>query len=161
MFADAQYWINKLNMQPHPEGGFYKETYQSDKMISGLERRYSTAIYFLLQGRQFSAFHRIRSDELWHFYTGSPLEVLMLHDSGELQTLRLGPHSEQGEQFQAVVPAGKWFASRLTQPDSFALVGCTVSPGFDFRDFEMANRQTLVQQFPQHEALITSLTYLR
>ena len=158
MFADAQYWIRKLNMQPHPEGGFYKQTYQSEGMISALNRRYATAIYFLLHDEQFSAFHRIQSDELWHFYTGSPLEVLVLHDSGELQTLQLGPHPEDGEQFQAVVPAGKWFASRLVQSQSYALLGCTVSPGFDFRDFEMADRQHLVQQFPQHEVLITSLT---
>ena len=159
MFANAQYWIRKLNMQPHPEGGFYKQTYQSEDMIAALNRRYATAIYFLLHDEQFSAFHRIRSDELWHFYTGSPLEVLVLHDSGELQTLQLGPQPENDEQFQAVVPAGKWFASRLVQSQSYALVGCTVSPGFDFRDFEMADRQRLIQQFPQHKGLITNLTH--
>ena len=159
MFANAQYWIDKLDLEPHPEGGYYRQTYQSEGIISELDRHYATAIYFLLHDDQFSAFHRIQSDELWHFYTGGPLEVLVLHDSGELQKLQLGPNPENGEQFQAVVLAGKWFASRLVHPHSYALVGCTVSPGFDFRDFEMADRQHLVQQFPQHEMLISSFTH--
>ena len=159
MLPPAQYWIDKLAMQPHPEGGFYKETYQSPGMIQRLDRRYATAIYFLLLEDKFSAFHRIKSDELWHFYTGSPLDVFMINEQGEMEQFRLGPDADAGQTFQAVVPAGRWFASRMAEPTSYALVGCTVSPGFDFQDFEMGDRFQLISQYPQHATLIKSLTY--
>ena len=157
----AQYWIDHLQMQPHPEGGYYKETYQSPDKIKSLDRRYATAIYFLLLEDKFSAFHRIKSDELWHFYTGSPLDVFMINERGGMEQFRLGANPEVGEVFQAAVPGGRWFASRMAEPkaNTYALVGCTVSPGFDFRDFEMGNRFQLTSQYPQHAALIKSLTY--
>ena len=159
MLPDAQYWIDKLAMQPHPEGGYYKETYKSSGTIRELDRHYATAIYFLLLEDKFSAFHRIKSDEVWHFYTGSPLDVFMINEQSEMERLRLGPDAEAGQHFQAVVPAGRWFASRMAQPDSYALVGCTVAPGFDFQDFEMGDRYQLISQYPQHATLIKSLTY--
>lgn len=159
MTKDAQYWINHLNMQPHPEGGYYAETYRSDGKIETLDRSYSTGIYFLLLEDKFSAFHRIRYDEMWHFYAGSPVEVLMLEDNGELTIQRLGNKPEQGEAFQFVVPGGTWFGSRMADKSSYGLVGCTVAPGFDFRDFEMAKRSELIQQYPQHRQVITEMTY--
>lgn len=159
MRKDAQFWIDHLNMQPHPEGGFYAETYRSAGKINSIDRHYSTAIYFLLLEDKFSAFHHIRSDEMWHFYAGSAIEVLVLETNGQLKTHRLGSHPEQGETFQLLVPAGLWFASRMSDQSSYGLVGCTVAPGFDFRDFEMARRSELIRQHPQHAEIITRLTY--
>ncbi len=166
----AQYWIDKLQLQPHPEGGFYKETYRAEGVIAGIERNYATAIYFLLPEGKFSAFHRIKSDEMWHFYAGHRLHIYVIDPKGRLQTYHLGNNIEQGEQFQIVVPAGCWFASQVdasqvdasqvnTEPTRYAIVGCTVAPGFDFRDFEMADRAQLIQAYPQHAALIRALTY--
>lgn len=155
----AQYWIDQLHMQPHPEGGFYAETYRSEGKIKELDRHYSTAIYFLLLEDKFSAFHRIRSDEMWHFYAGSAIEVLVLDKESKLKIHRLGNKPEQGETFQLLVPAELWFASRMLDPSSYGLVGCTVAPGFDFQDFEMARRSELVHQYPQHTEIINCLTY--
>ncbi len=159
MKVNAQYWIDHLHMQPHPEGGFYAETYRAEGTIPGLDRAFSTAIYFLLLEDKFSAFHRIHSDEMWHFYAGNPMEVLVLEENGKLTIHRLGNNPEAKEAFQLVVPAKRWFASRMAEPTGYGLVGCTVAPGFDFRDFEMAKRSELIQQFPQHAQIITELTY--
>ena len=163
--TEAQDWIDRLNLQPHPEGGFFRETYRATLTLpqSALPghtgaRAASTAIYFLLTGDQFSAFHRIRSDELWHFYAGSSLIVHVIQPGGDYLQLLLGSNTDQGEQFQAVVPAGCWFGSSLRQPDTYALVGCTVAPGFDFADFEMAKREALAAQYPQHRSIIARLT---
>jgi predicted cupin superfamily sugar epimerase len=161
---DAQYWINHLGLGPHPEGGYYRATYQSDLTIarSALPSSYqgdrsaSTAIYFLLDGRDFSAFHRIASDEVWHFYSGSSLVVYVIDADGDYSELHLGDGSD--EVFQAVVKAGCWFASRVKDAEGFALVGCTVAPGFDFADFELAARPELVAAYPQHSKLIEELT---
>lgn len=165
MLSEARYWIEKLELQPHPEGGFYKETYRSESTTlvgeEGKQRNYSTAIYFLLLEDKFSAFHRIQSDELWHFYAGSPIHIYVIDNQGYLQTICLGSHPGKGEQFQAFVPAHCWFASRMAQSQTYALVGCTVAPGFDFQDFEMAKRTTLLRQYPQHAQIITALTYDR
>ena len=161
----AQHWIDDLQLQPHPEGGHFRETYRAPLILPrsalsgyGGDRAASTAIYFLLAGDQFSAFHRIRSDELWHFYAGSALIVHVIAPDGDYRPLRLGCDTEHGETFQAVVSAGCWFGSSLCHPDSFALVGCTVAPGFDFADFEMAKREELIAQYPQHRAIIERLT---
>ena len=165
MDKDAQYWINHLGLSPHPEGGYYRVTYKSDLTIarSALPSRYqgdrsaSTAIYFLLDGRDFSAFHRIASDEVWHFYAGSSLVVYVIDPDGDYSELHLGDGSDE---FQAVVKAGCWFASRVKDGAGFALVGCTVAPGFDFADFELAVRPDLVAAYPQHRELIEELTRL-
>lgn len=163
----ASYWTDKLGLQPHPEGGHYRETYRCAEGVAGAhlperfagDRCFGTAIYFLLEGRQFSALHRIGSDELWHYYTGnSGLTVSMIAPDGELIEARLGQDSEAGEQFQAMVPSGSWFGARLCRADGFALVGCTVAPGFDFADFELGERAALTRQFPQHRAAIEALT---
>jgi uncharacterized protein len=161
---DAQYWINHLGLSPHPEGGYYRATYKSDLTIarSALPSSYqgdrsaSTAIYFLLDGRDFSAFHRIASDEVWQFYCGSSLVVYVIDPEGDYSELHLGGGSD--EVFQAVVKAGCWFASRVKDAAGFALVGCTVAPGFDFADFELAVRSELVAAYPQHRKLLEELT---
>lgn len=160
---DASYWIKQLKLEPHPEGGYYRQTYKSDLVIDGLPgfggpRAASTAIYFLLEGQDFSAFHRLRSDEMWHFYTGSPLTVHVIDPAGEYSSLLLGSDPEVGQTFQAVVPAGCWFASHVADWKSCALVGCTVAPGFDFADFEMAKQEGLIVNYPQHREMIRRLT---
>jgi predicted cupin superfamily sugar epimerase len=154
-FMDAQYYIKTLSLLPHPEGGFYKETYRSSETIplKNGDRNYSTAIYFLLEKNNFSAFHKIKSDELWHFYAGDILEVIEITTEGKLKITELGPGN-----FQYCVPAGNWFASRVKEGGDFSLVGCTVAPGFDFKDFEMAQQKQLMQLYPQYEKLIKELT---
>ena len=163
---DYKYWVEKLKLQPHPEGGYYKETYRSTEEINGGAlpkrfvgtRNYSTAIYFMLTDDNFSAFHRIQSDEVWHFYKGDGITVSVLHLDGRLEEIKLGSNIDKGEVFQAVVPAGTWFGSKLTDGGKWCLVGCTVAPGFDFEDFEMANRSLLLKEFPQHSNTIQTLT---
>jgi hypothetical protein len=155
-------------MQLHPEGGWFRETYRSDELVLGehLPNRYgngrsfSTAIYFLLEGEQFSGFHRIKSDELWHFYAGGPLNVYVINPQGELYIIKLGNNPDNGEVFQAVVPAGCWFASQPALPQSFCFVGCTVAPGFDFADFELAKAKQLAELYPQHQSIINKLCRL-
>jgi len=152
---DAKHWIEKLQLRPHPKGGYFRQTYRSDVMIA---REASTAIYFLLEGENFSAFHRLRSDELWHFYAGSPLVVEVIDPPGLRSTILLGNGAGAGQVFQAVVGAGCWFASHVADWKGWALVGCTVAPGFDFGDFEMAKRAELVNTYPQHREIIVKLT---
>jgi predicted cupin superfamily sugar epimerase len=165
MEAAARQWIERLNLEPHPEGGWYRQTYRAPLVLPHAalpgftgDRAASTAIYFLLEGDQFSAFHRLRSDEVWHFYAGSGLVVHVIEPGGQYSELLLGSDATASEAFQAVVPAGCWFGSSLRQPDTFALVGCTVAPGFDFADFEMAKRDALTAQYPQHRNIIERLT---
>jgi predicted cupin superfamily sugar epimerase len=162
----AQTYIDAFQLQAHPEGGFFKETYRSDLMIvvtraddgTVVHRSASTGIYFLLEEGNFSAFHRIKSDEMWHFYAGQALEVLELRANGELQCTRLGPDILQGEVHQHVVGANTWFASRVAAGGVFSLVGCSVAPGFDFADFCLADRDALLASFPQHGRIIAALT---
>lgn len=165
----ADEWIRHLGLEPHPEGGFYRETYRAAGKIAAhppfdAERSYSTAIYFLLKRGQISKLHRLRSDELWHFHAGDPLEVVMIDREGRLECATLGTDLERGERPQVVVPAGRWFGARHPGragggQQGFTLMGCTVAPGFDFADFEMGVKgQTLIQQFPQHRDIIETLT---
>jgi len=163
---DAKYWIDKLSLIPHPEGGYYRETYRSNLSIpeealpaqfTG-RRLVSSTIYFLLEGENFSAFHRLRSDEMWHFYYGGPLVVHTIGEAGSYSAIHVGSDFETGEVLQAVVKAGCWFASRVRDPGSYALVGCTVAPAFEFEDFELAKRSDLIRLYPQHRKLIEQLT---
>lgn len=162
MNKPAQYWVDRLNLEPHPEGGYFKETYRSSAAVSfdGFPsgRNISTGIYFLLTTDNFSAFHRIKSDEMWHFYAGDPLCIHVIHENGKLQEIHLGLDLDNGEIPQAVVPANCWFASEVKDGGIYGLVGCTVAPGFDFEDFEMAERSELIQQFPQHSERILAFT---
>jgi hypothetical protein len=161
----TQQLIKQYSLQPHPEGGWYKETYKSSEQISaaalparfGGERVFSTAIYFLLEQGNFSAFHRIKSDECWHFYTGDPLDIYVLQQDGRLDIIPLGNDISKGQLFQYVVPANCWFASRPATGSSFCFVGCTVAPGFDFADFELADAENLSALFPVYANIIRTL----
>ena len=163
----ADFWIDQYQLKTHPEGGYYTETYRSTDYImqSALpnyfkgDRSYCTGIYFLLKHGQFSAFHRIKSDEMWHFYAGECLNIYLIDPLSKIYSIiKLGSNPDNGEVFQAVVPAGFWFASKPNTLSAYSLVGCTVAPGFDFQDFELANRATLTALFPEHEAVINELT---
>ena len=160
---NEHYWIDHLQLQKHPEGGYFKETYRSsDKVMNRNEeiRSALTSIYFLITSNMFSAFHKIESDEIFNFYEGSVLTIYVIKSSGELELLKIGRDIENGEQLQGVVKAGAWFASKVDLQNTFSLVGCTVSPGFDFNDFELANRSELIELFPQHIDIIKELTRL-
>ena len=162
----AEGWIEKLSLIQHPEGGWYREVYRSAENIpqhalaEGFagERSFCTSIYFLLSGDEFSAFHRIRQDELWHFYDGDGLVVHVIDKAGRYSQKRLGRNPECGESFQQVVEAGDWFGASVPS-GGYALVGCTVAPGFDFTDFEMASREKLLAHYPQHRKIIEQLTH--
>ena len=158
-------YIEQLQLQPHPEGGYYSRSYASAELIAADalperftgDRCFSTAIYFLLVGNDFSAFHRIKSDELWHFYAGDCLLIYVIHPDGTGEMLLLGNNPANGFHFQQLVKAGCWFASKLLNENSFSLVGCTVAPGFDFDDFEMAEKEKLLKEYPQHAEWIELL----
>ena len=162
MLKSAKYWIEKLELQPHPEGGSFRETYRSQEIIRKNDqddvfpdkRNFSTAIFYLLQNNEFSSWHRIKSDEMWHFYQGTTaIEIHMLTQEGHRVEL-LGNNPEKDENLQICVPAKTWFAAHLTRSQGFALVGCTVAPGFDFSDFELAKQTELLTQFPEQIEII-------
>lgn len=165
MTASAKTYIQTLGLHAHPEGGFFRETYRSEARMTvaavangSAQRNVCTGIYFLMEKANFSAFHRILSDEMWHFYAGQALEVLELKTSGELLCTRLGPDILNGEVHQYVVLANTWFASRVAAGGDFSLVGCTVAPGFDFADFTLGDRHDLLALFPEHASTIVELT---
>ena len=163
MTKDAKYWITALGLERHPEGGNFRQTYRAKLEVRALPgfpgpRAASTAIYFLLEADDFSAFHRLRSDEVWHFYAGAPVVVHVIDPAGGYTTILLGNDPAAGQSFQAAAPAGCWFASHVEDGQSWALVGCTVAPGFEFEDFEMAKREELAAKYPQHRAIIERWT---
>lgn len=162
----AEELIKHLKLARHPEGGWYKETYRSTETIPrealpdrfGGQRSFCTAIYFLLERGDISALHRIKSDEQWYFHAGASLTIHVLTPDGEHQELNLGSNVTADESFQVVVPAGCWFGAEVSGNGSYALVGCAVAPGFDFNDFEMGSRNTLLKQFPSHANIIQRMT---
>lgn len=155
--------IRRFDLKPHPEGGFFSETYRSAQRVtrddgSAQTRSASTAIYYLLCDGAHSAWHRIKSDEVWHFYAGEPLNVHVLDETGAIVTHKLGNALTHPDAvFQAVVPAGLWFAAECADPTTFALVGCTVAPGFEFSEFELADVEALKARHPRHAAFIERL----
>ena len=157
-----QQLIQNLNLIPHPEGGYFAEHYRSPERFSpsGFQgtRSFATSIYFLLEKGQFSALHKIKSDEIWHFYLGDPLEIIEIEPDGNLIKTVLGQNIANGEALSYVVKAGNWFGSRPLAGSNFSLVGCTVSPGFDFADFEMPSRSYFMKIFPQHKVMIQEMT---
>lgn len=163
----TEFYINHLKLQPHPEGGYFKETYRASESIHADSlpscfngsRNFSTAIYYLLQRGDRSAFHRIQSDECWHFYAGQTLLIHIIFNNGKYDSIKLGPDLAAGETFQYVVPATTWFAAEPAPGSAFALAGCTVAPGFDFRDFKMADKKTLLAAFPQHNDIVKRLCF--
>lgn len=166
MQKDASYWIRQLGLQSHAEGGAFREVYRSSLIIDPAAlngsfhaaKSASTSIYFLLQAHQCSVFHRIKSDEVWHFYAGDPLDIYEFNREGALITHRLGPSPEKNEMFQTVILAGNWFAAKVANGGAYTLAGCSVAPGFDFEDFVIADRNTLLAQYPSHADLIRALT---
>jgi predicted cupin superfamily sugar epimerase len=162
----AEYWIARLRLERHPEGGYFAETYRSAESLeaAALPLRYdgpracSTAIYFLLPGDEISALHRLRSDELWHFHAGSAATIVVIEPGGALREVVIGPDAEAGQVFQATMPAGCWFGARVNDPASYTLVGCTVAPGFSYEDFELGDRRALLTAFPRHRKIIEGLT---
>lgn len=163
---NAEYWVDKLSLETHPEGGFFKEVYRSDEAISHTalpkrfsgERVFSTSIFYLLNKNDISLFHRIKQDEIWHFYEGDSLTIHCISPDGVYSAFLLGRDIECGESFQVVVKRGCYFAAEINNKESFSLAGCTVAPGFDFEDFEIPSRMELALAFPQHEKIINSFT---
>jgi hypothetical protein len=163
---EAGYWIKNLRLLKHPEGGWFKEVYRSGELVEEQalpqrftsERNFSTSIYYLLETMNKSHFHRIKSDELWHFYTGNSAIEILLIVNGKIKKLKLGPNFEKGELFQVAVPKNTWFAAHLINAEGYALVGCTVSPGFSFEDFELAQRRSLLKKYPSLKKFIIQFT---
>ncbi len=162
----AKSWINKLRLIPHPEGGYYKEIYRAEGIISQPNlpvrynggRAYSTSIYYLLEGNDFSSLHRLDSDEQWFHIDGSALIIHSISPDGTYTQQKIGKDIPNGESLYAVVKHGSWFGGTVDNKDSFSLVGCVVAPGFDFDDFELAKREELLMQYPAHKRLIEQLT---
>ena len=158
--ATAQEWIEALGLARHPEGGWFRETYRAAEGIAREHlparfdgpRAFSTTIYYLLEEGDFSAFHRIRQDEGWHFYDGAPLALHLIDPAGNCSRLRIGRDPATRLLPQTVAPAG-WLFAAASEGD-YSLVGCTVAPGFDFADFRMPTRASLLQVHPAHAALI-------
>lgn len=164
MNEKVKYYIQKLQLKKHPEGGYYREVYRAAEMFyidappKALKRNASTSIYFLLEGKQVSKFHKLKSDEQWHFYDGNPIRLYVIDDKGKLSEYLLGGNLANGETFQLTIKKNNWFAAELINKRGYALIGCTVSPGFDFTDFELANRDELIDKFPLLTGLIERLT---
>lgn len=158
--------IRELELQPHPEGGYYRETYRSDDKIMksclperyGADRSVSTCIYYMLTADTFSVMHKVESDEIFHHYLGAPLEMLLLHPSGHSEIVIVGPDVSAGQRPQFVIRRGVWQGSRVLGGAAFTLIGATVAPGFDFADFSEGTRAELSAQFPEQAALIGALT---
>ena len=163
----ADFWIEKLKLSAHPEGGFYRETYRScgsypfgeESLFKG-QRSWATSIYYLLKSGDRSTLHRIHSDELWFYHAGSPLTVHIFPETGEPSSFTLGLEPDKGQLLQETVPAESWFGACCGDSDaeSYSLVSCVVAPGFDFRDFAFADRNELLNNFPQHAEIIARLT---
>jgi hypothetical protein len=159
--------IKSLKLEKHPkEGGWFRETYRSAEKFDGSslpsryqgDRAHSTLIYYLISAERFSGFHRVKSDEIFHFYLGDPASLCTIAPDGSVQETILGSNIGAGETLQSLVPHGFWQAVSMRPGGRWALLGCTVSPGFEYVDFEDGNRQSLIAEFPQHADLITRLT---
>jgi predicted cupin superfamily sugar epimerase len=158
-----------LGLAPHPrEGGWFVQTYAAAETVlpSGFAddrysspRRTSTAIYYLLESETFSEMHRLRSDEIFHFYAGDPVEMLQLHPDGSGRTVVIGNDLAQGQRPQVLVERGVWQGSRLAAGGRWALMGCTVSPGFEYEDYDSAGRDELAARWPAFAELIAALTH--
>ncbi len=158
----AEQWIQELKLKPHPEGGFYNETYRSTIKVEqnslphgyNGSRRFSTSIYYMLRSGDISRFHRLRSDEIWYYHYGSSLRIVMIDPEGKSHKRILGPRIDRAEHLQILIPAGTIFGAELTEENSYSLFGCVVSPGFEFDDFELFNKEDLLQAYPRHADLI-------
>jgi predicted cupin superfamily sugar epimerase len=164
---DPQYYISKLGLEPHPEGGYFKRTFASQEQITDQEltvhfegkRMLYTSIYFLLTSNDVSHFHRLQSDELWYYHAGSPLSVHMIDENGVYTEHKLGLDLENGEVPQVLVPKNTIFGSSVKDQDTFSLVGCMVSPGFEYQDFELFTQEELLSKYPEHKEIILKIAY--
>jgi predicted cupin superfamily sugar epimerase len=162
----AERWIDHLDLESHPEGGYYRETYRTAESIpqSALPDRFdgprdvATLIYFLLPADSFSALHRIQQDEVWHFYAGAPITLHQIDAGGTYATQTLGRAVTEGQQLHIVVPAGTWFGATVAADHGYGLAGCTTAPAFEFADFELADPAALAETFPQHQEVVERLT---
>ena len=159
MNAEAQRLIAALGLEPHPEGGYFKQTYRSSTTVQGSQglRRAATSIYYLLEGDDFSSFHRLQSDEIWHHYRGAAVAIEIIEPTGKHVQLMIG----EDDRLQAAILAGSWFAAHLCGEGAYALVGCDVAPGFEYEDFEIGTQEALVTTFPHHRSLIERWTRAR
>jgi uncharacterized protein len=163
---NAEYWIQHLNLLPHPEGGFFREIFRSKINIEqqslpyGFKgsRRLCTSIYYLLRSKDISKLHRLKSDEIWFYHYGSSLKIVMIDQEGNKHSKLLGANAEKSEQPQIEITAGTIFGAKVTDEDSYCLVGCIVTPGFEFNDFELFEREDLLQAYPKHEDVIKKFT---
>ncbi len=159
---DAETLIKKFQLQPHPEGGLFKETYRATGAIQkthlpdvyGGNRNYSTAIYYLLLPDTKSQFHKLKSDEIWHFYLGGSLTLVQIFEAGKIEKMVLGPNIEANEKVQHVIQANCWFCAYPNPESPYSFVGCTVAPGFDFQDFELGNHEQLLEEYPEAKRII-------
>jgi predicted cupin superfamily sugar epimerase len=159
-------WIARLELKPHPEGGYFREIYRAEGVIPQASlpmrynggRAYSTTIYYLLESTDFSSLHRLKSDEQWFHIDGSALTIHSIDPNGNYTKHPIGKNLANGELPYTIIPHGNWFGGTVDEENSFALVGCVVAPGFDFDDFELAKKDQLIQQFPHLADLIAKLT---
>ena len=166
MSRDAAHWIRALGLAVHPEGGYYRELWRSAESVAQAAlpprfdgpRALGTAIVYLLPSGDCSRLHRLRADEVWHLYDGGPLHLHLLHAGGGGEQIALGRDVERGEQLQAVVPHGTWFGAEVAAGAKYALMGCTVAPGFDFADFELGSREALLAEYPAQREWVERLT---
>ncbi len=163
---NSEYWIQHLELQPHPEGGYFKETTRSGILIpagslSGQlqnERNLYTSILFLLEAGSVSRFHRLKSDELWYYHYGDSMIIECIDENGKHYTERLGAGVGDGEKLQVLLPSGTIFGAKTAGTSNYSLVGCMVSPGFDFADFKLFEREELLHLYPQYRPLILGFT---
>lgn len=161
----GKYFVEKLNMKEHPEGGYYNECLRSEDMVDASaidsafdgKRKLWTSIYFLLKDRDISCFHRLKSDEIWYYHSGVPMIIFIINKNGELERVKLGLDVERDEYPQVLIPKGSIFGA-VMDGTGYSLAGCMVSPGFEFGDFELLDRETLLKEYPQHEFTIKRLT---
>ncbi len=150
------YWINKLNLEKHPEGGYYRETYRKEIKYQG--RDLATNIFYLLPSDKVSRFHRLECDEFWYYHYGSPLKFFFFTPEGNYEEHLLGLEPENNESLSILVPAKTIFGAMVQEPDSFTLVSCNMTPGFHFEDFKMFSKEELIKHFPDKECIIKKLT---
>ncbi len=159
MENNSQYWIEKLELVRHIEGGYYKQIYASKRKCQEHgNRNLATCIFYLLDSNDFSAFHKINSDEIWHFFIGSSLTMYIFNEKdSKLKIVKLGKKLDKGENLQVIINEGDWFAAEVNDKSSFTLVGCTVIPGFEFKNFKLAKKKSLLLKFPSYKDIIEKL----
>lgn len=168
MLKDANYWIKQLKLQPHPEGGHYTETYKSQIYSSNSElnncvtnKHCSSLIYFLLKDNEYSAFHKLNSDEVWIYNSGGSVNIYIIDSSGKLTIEKFGSNIENGDNLQVFIPANSWFAAELINKTDYSLMSCLVSPGFEWNDFELGKSVMLELKFPKYKTLFEKLCKIK